>query len=492
MRRTSLLFVLVCLLLAPIASAGDDAAVQRMAGLAVHGTDAEQAAAAAWLEAQDEATIRAFLRAVRSLSNAAIVELRIRFLSMPLAGVSEYIGESATDDTSAQLQYLDAAEAAALVARAEGDERAAVATSRSYVRDRQRGEASRLHEVSYVKGFEVEKQDGKEILDPVVDTIQEGVLLDLTPTLSPDRRYVTLEIAGTCAAIEKPIREWTREFKGQEVTTQHPEVAVLRSRSTVRLPDGGSVLWRGPIPRFATEATLALITAQVTTPDAARSRARADAPPAPAESGPLHNIEARILDIPLKDAARLLGPGRPTADTPHHILDAEAAERLLRNVQATEGAAVVSSPRVTVYDGQKANVSMLNQVSFVQDYDIEVLKDGTQVADPIIGVLHEGITLDFQPQRTPDGKAAVIEFVGTWSVLQRPIPDKEVDVGGQTVTIQLPELDVAKARASVRVPDGGYVLLGGGVPFGKGDARVERVVLLHAKQIQLEELAPPK
>lgn len=216
---------------------------------------------------------------------------------------------------------------------------------------------------------------------------------------------------------------------------------------------------------------------------------------APEAQGPLVNAEMRILEFSVDEATAVLGASRPTADRSVHLLDAEAAAALLRRVKQHAGAKIVSAPRLTVYDRQEANVSLLNQVSYVQDYDIEVQGQKT-IADPIVDVVQEGIVIQFTPACAENGTDVALEFEGTFSSLQRPIPEKQIELGGQKVTIQLPQVEVGRIRESVVVPSGGWVLLGGGVTFQprQGGPRVERVALVQVERLEAAALrrAPRK
>ncbi len=211
--------------------------------------------------------------------------------------------------------------------------------------------------------------------------------------------------------------------------------------------------------------------------------------------GPLVNAEVRILEFPVDAAEGLLGAHRPTADRSHHLLDDAAVGALMRAVEKHETAGVLTAPRITVYDRQKANVSVLNQVSYVQDYDLEHHGNDVFVADPIIGIVQEGILIDFTPTCSEDGRTIRLAFEGTFSSLQRPIPEKEIEVQGgrkkpkgevPTVTIQLPQVEIGRIRESVDVASGGWVLMGGGVTFQKtkDGPRLERVALMHVQRIQ--------
>ena len=214
-----------------------------------------------------------------------------------------------------------------------------------------------------------------------------------------------------------------------------------------------------------------------------------EADPFAAHEGPLVNAEVRILQVPVKDAAALLGAKRPSADRSHHMLTEAEVTRLMRAIEKHEGADVLSAPRLTVYDRQKANVSVLNQVSYIQDYDVEIT-NAARVADPIIGIVQEGILIDFTPTCDQAAKTIRVAFEGTFSSLQRPIPSKEIELAGTKVTIQLPQVEVGRIRETLDVRDGGWVLLGGGVTFQpeKDGPRVERVALVHLTTIQLEDV----
>ncbi|MDA1194019.1 MAG: hypothetical protein O2894_02440 [Planctomycetota bacterium] len=207
-----------------------------------------------------------------------------------------------------------------------------------------------------------------------------------------------------------------------------------------------------------------------------------------AAGGTMVTIEARVIDVPLAAVSDLLGAHRPTADQTVRMLTEAEARALLAALPDRKGARVVTAPRITMHNRQTGNVSVQNQVSYVQDYDIE--RSGDLVAvDPIIGVLQEGVVLDLRPTVSADGTSVAVSFQGTFAALVRPIATKTLKLGEgiAPVTIQLPELNVARVSATAHVPVGGWVLIGGGVEFQpeEGD-RVERVTLLRVETADLE------
>jgi type II secretory pathway component GspD/PulD (secretin) len=76
--------------------------------------------------------------------------------------------------------------------------------------------------------------------------VQDGVVLDVRPVVSADRRFVLMELRPTVATLQRPIREQTTTLGSQNsVAIQLPEVDIQRVRTTVPMPDGGTVMLGG-------------------------------------------------------------------------------------------------------------------------------------------------------------------------------------------------------------------------------------------------------
>jgi len=80
----------------------------------------------------------------------------------------------------------------------------------------------------------------------VVDIIKEGVVLDVRPIVSNDRRFITLELRPTVATLTRPIRSFTTSLgTGPSVTFEVPELKKESLKTTVVMPDGGTLLLGG-------------------------------------------------------------------------------------------------------------------------------------------------------------------------------------------------------------------------------------------------------
>jgi Flp pilus assembly secretin CpaC/tetratricopeptide (TPR) repeat protein len=131
-------------------------------------------------------------------------------------------------------------------------------------------------------------------------------------------------------------------------------------------------------------------------------------------------------------------------------------------VEKSVNASEVMAPELTVYNTERAYVTVINEVSFLQDFDVDVANTAF-IANPEIGILQEGVVLDVRPTISYDRKYVTLDVRTTVATIQRPIENFETTLGGFTdaVTFQLPRLEVQNANTTVIVPDGGAVILGG-------------------------------
>jgi hypothetical protein len=124
---------------------------------------------------------------------------------------------------------------------------------------------------------------------------------------------------------------------------------------------------------------------------------------------------------------------------------------------------VLSAPRLTVYPNQRANISVLNQLSFIQDFDAEVEVGGEHVfADPIVGVLQDGLTLDLVTAPVAGTERAVdVAFKLLVAELEKPIRERTVRFAEWTSdgTIQLPRLAINSVTGVRRIGIGQEVVV---------------------------------
>lgn len=173
------------------------------------------------------------------------------------------------------------------------------------------------------------------------------------------------------------------------------------------------------------------------------------------------DIRARSENYFLNDLGKVLSPtGGLTAGWT--LIDDTQLNMILRAVEKRQDGEVVNSQILSVVNRGRGHVAVINQTAYVRDFDVEVAQ-AAFIADPKVDVIQDGIVLDVQPVIMNDRKYIVLNLNPTVAELQRPIPTFTTSLAGSTlpVTVQLPVLTVTNFSTTVRVPDGGTVLLGG-------------------------------
>jgi Flp pilus assembly secretin CpaC/tetratricopeptide (TPR) repeat protein len=147
---------------------------------------------------------------------------------------------------------------------------------------------------------------------------------------------------------------------------------------------------------------------------------------------------------------------------------------IMTAVRKDERAQELTSVMLSTQNSQRAYAAMLNQITYIQDFDVEVAL-ASFIADPVIGVISDGIVLDVRPTIAQDRKTVSLELRPTIATILRPIAEFTSSLAGLTtpITIQLPELQVASVKTTVVVPDGGTVVIGGLKKLFNIDQRAE-------------------
>lgn len=197
------------------------------------------------------------------------------------------------------------------------------------------------------------------------------------------------------------------------------------------------------------------------------------------------------------------------------FLDETLAQIVVRAVSKYGMSNITDAPALTLYNNQRANISMINHVSYVSDFDVEIAQAAV-IGQPIVRILQEGVVLDVRPVVSADKRFITMELRPSVADLKRPIDTFTTSLSiGSDVTIELPILRIKRARTTVTMPDGATLVLGGwkvvedqdfesGVPFlskvpllttlftrkGKFLDKRKLVILVKAKVVIPEEHEP--
>ena len=137
----------------------------------------------------------------------------------------------------------------------------------------------------------------------------------------------------------------------------------------------------------------------------------------------------------------------------------EATDTFLAGLRDHDDLTEVTMPSLTVRPLEPARARVVNQTAYVRDFEVEI-RDGAAIADPIVDVVQDGVTV--QAAATPlDGGALGVSLELTVADLQQPIPTFEtrIGVGTAPVTIQLPQVLMRRVEAAVELGHGHTVVL---------------------------------
>lgn len=114
------------------------------------------------------------------------------------------------------------------------------------VHNTQRAYVQVINQRAYIQDFDVEVAQFQAVADPQINVLQEGVVLDVRPTIHTNRRSLTLEIQPTVAKVVA-LRNFSTTLGGNTspVEFQLPELLVQSVFTTATIPDGGSLLLGG-------------------------------------------------------------------------------------------------------------------------------------------------------------------------------------------------------------------------------------------------------
>jgi type II secretory pathway component GspD/PulD (secretin) len=148
---------------------------------------------------------------------------------------------------SLQYAFLDDTEVEVVLRAVSKQERSEqIEAPRLLVYNNTRASMHFLRNISYIRDFEVEIAQAAAVANPVIGTVHDGVALDVRPVVDSDLRFITMELRPTVMTLQLPIPTFTTTLGvGQPISIQLPQVTLQRVRTTVTMPDGGTMMLGG-------------------------------------------------------------------------------------------------------------------------------------------------------------------------------------------------------------------------------------------------------
>jgi type II secretory pathway component GspD/PulD (secretin)/tetratricopeptide (TPR) repeat protein len=110
----------------------------------------------------------------------------------------------------------------------------------------QRAHIQISNQMAYVKDWNLGGGGFQVIPDPIIDVISDGIILDVKPIVSADRKFITLEMRATVALLFPPPPQITQIIHGAVGgVVELPFVRMQKVKTTVVIPDGGVLVLGG-------------------------------------------------------------------------------------------------------------------------------------------------------------------------------------------------------------------------------------------------------
>ena len=103
-----------------------------------------------------------------------------------------------------------------------------------------------VDQMAYIQDLEVNQTGVIPVINPVIDVLNSGSILEVRPTIGYDQKYVVLEIQPTLAEkLDSDIAILNLSGNFTVVPVELPVLSVTKIKTTVTVPDGGTVLVGG-------------------------------------------------------------------------------------------------------------------------------------------------------------------------------------------------------------------------------------------------------
>lgn len=147
------------------------------------------------------------------------------------------------------------------------------------------------------------------------------------------------------------------------------------------------------------------------------------------------------------------------------FLDDIQVDFLLNATQANNTSRTLTAPRLTIFNSQRAFVTVATQQAYVANVT-PIVSENVSAFQPVVGTVASGSVLDVEGTVSADKRYVNMTIQPTVSAINGFTEYKgAVDASGNPVpgsgTIQLPNITIQQLKCSVSVPDGGTLLLGG-------------------------------
>ena len=165
------------------------------------------------------------------------------------------------------------------------------------------------------------------------------------------------------------------------------------------------------------------------------------------------------------------------------VLDNFQLSLFLQATQMDTRAVSVAAPRVTLFNGQQATITISREQGYISNFNQQINSTGgilggvTTATTLTTAALNTGVTLVVKAAVSADRRYVIMNVAPTLATNEgfTNIGQLGSSTSGGTLAgifLQLPNIDVTQVNATVSVPDGGTLLVGGEKVIGTSEVEV--------------------
>ncbi|HSV13544.1 MAG TPA: M56 family metallopeptidase [Tepidisphaeraceae bacterium] len=162
----------------------------------------------------------------------------------------------------------------------------------------------------------------------------------------------------------------------------------------------------------------------------------------------------------------LTAAARADKDSSTNVLPAAQVDELIRVIRKWQGATSLTAPRLTLFSGQRAVLSVSTSTTYIASMSANVKTTGNSVVTTYepqnSNVTGTGIKVDVMATVAPDNRGVYVDFHPVLAQLDRldSVPWAGAPADAH-VFVQKPIVSTCELRTSCTIPDGASVVLGG-------------------------------
>ena len=144
-----------------------------------------------------------------------------------------------------RIQFLDDLETNLIIRSTQDSSSTTIFTlPRMTLSNGQKAYVTTQQQSAYASGFKHIEDENGAAYEPVINTINEGVLLQAKASVNADRRYVTMTLNPTVLNVKHPIEKqrWKDSPPDQDLFIEEPEFTQAEVETTVSMPDKATIM----------------------------------------------------------------------------------------------------------------------------------------------------------------------------------------------------------------------------------------------------------